>query len=100
MLTETEFLWGPILLLLLLNLRSGIRANGSSKDSIICRENHHKAKSPIIGLLCLHGLEGALHYCALLDHMLSGALLLGNNHLLITDDDKPQLGLTRCYIWV
>lgn len=38
-----EFLWGPILLLLLLNLRSGIRANGSSKDSIICREDqNHK----------------------------------------------------------
>jgi hypothetical protein len=57
------------LLLLLLNLRSGIRANGSSKDNIICREDN-KARSPIIGLLYLDGLEEALDYCAFLDHML------------------------------
>ena len=40
--------------------------------------------------------------CTFRSHACSiySALLLGNNkHLLITDD-KPQLGLTRCYIWV
>lgn len=38
-----EFLWGPILLLLLLNLRSGMRANGSSKDRIICIRTNEPA---------------------------------------------------------
>lgn len=43
-----EFLWGPILLLLLLNLRSGMRANGSSKDRIICIRTHARAGRELI----------------------------------------------------
>ena len=36
-LTCIEFMCGPILVALLLNLRRGIRANGSSNESIICK---------------------------------------------------------------
>ena len=36
-LTYIEFLCGPIFVALLLNLRRGIRANGSSNESIICK---------------------------------------------------------------
>jgi len=35
-LTVNELAWTPILVLLLVNLRSGMRANGSSNDKIIC----------------------------------------------------------------
>ena len=35
-LTNLEFVCGPIFVLLLVNLRSGTRAKGSSNDSIIC----------------------------------------------------------------
>ena len=38
-LTRNELAWMPILALLLVNLRSGTRANGSSNDKIICSFN-------------------------------------------------------------
>jgi len=35
--TTSELACEPILVLLLVNLRSGTKANGSSKDKIICK---------------------------------------------------------------
>lgn len=63
-----EFLCWPIVFPLLLNLRSGMRANGSSKDNIICTkftasqpnqsaEEFHTIRSLIMHLLLVHTIK-------------------------------------------
>lgn len=47
-LTDVAFLYGPIFVQLLLNLMSGIRANGSTNDSTICITKNHITKYIII----------------------------------------------------
>lgn len=82
-----EFLCGPILVVLLLNFRRGMRANGSSKESIICtstckNEVNHRA---------MFLLNVSVKYKRNVERVQTEAIIIN----LLAPEDPPIIDTTR-----